>query len=163
MKAFPWRKRITLLALLVAGLACKDSSGPGGGGVNFPALPSSLLTAFCHRGNRTVGQTPSGTVNSSDCDAGDSWYEIWRVRVASTQSVTFDANSSFDNFLEVVRLDSYSGDTVYVTEVGENDDRTPGSNLNALVTITLQANTDYFVSISGYDYTETGSYTLQIR
>lgn len=162
MNAIPWLKRTTLLAVLVGGLACKgDSSGPGGG-VTFPSLPSGLLAAFCHRGDRTVGQTPSGSVSSGDCDAGDSYYEIWRVRVASTQSVTFDANSAFDNFLEVVRLDSYTADTVYVTQVGENDDRS-GTNLNALVTVTLQPNTDYFVSISGYDYTETGSYTLQIR
>lgn len=154
--------RVALFALLAAGLACKDSSGPGGG-LNFPALPGALLAAYCHRGDRTVGQTLSGSVNASDCDAGDSWFEIWRVRVASAQSVTFDANSAFDNFLEVVRLDDYAGDTVYVTEIGENDDRSPGSNFNALVTVTLQPNTDYFVAISGYDYTETGSYTLQIR
>lgn len=35
--------------------------------------------------------------------------------------------------------------------------------LNALVTVTLQPNTDYFVSISGYDYHETGPYSLDIR
>jgi len=158
-----------LLASVVAfGVACsKDSSGPDG--VNFPALPSTLLTAFCNRGNALVGQTKSGMLSSGDCDAaaidpGDnSYYEIWRVRVASPITVTFDANSGFDNYLTVLRLDSYTDYSANLTIVGENDDRVPGSNFNALVSVTLQPNIDYFVSVSGYDYSETGPYTLQIR
>jgi hypothetical protein len=162
-------KRIAMLLLAVALAACsKDGGGPGDG-VSFPDLPSGLLTTFCHRGNAVLGDTRSGMLSPSDCDAADidpsedSYYEIWRVRVAATTTVTFDANSSFDNYLTVLRLNSYTSSTANLTVVGENDDRTPGSNFNALVTVTLQPNTDYFVSVSGYDYTETGPYTLQIR
>lgn len=152
----------TVIAILAVVAGCsKDSSGPGAG-VNFPSLPADMLAAFCHRGNAVVGETKSGAVSAPDCDAGDSYYEIWRVRVAATTSVTFDANSGFDNYLEVVRLESYTATSATVTQIGSNDDRAEG-NLNALVTVTLQPDTDYFVAISGYDYTETGSYTLQIR
>jgi hypothetical protein len=162
------KPRFIALIALGLGLACgKDSSGPGG--VTFPSLPSNMLATFCVRGEGLVGQTKSGSVTSGDCDAGDvdpadsSYYEVWRVRVASVTSVTFDANSAFDNYLTVLRLDSYTSNSASLTLMGENDDRQAGVNLNALVTVTLQPNTDYFVSISGYDYSETGPYSLQIR
>lgn len=161
-------KRIAMLLLALGLAACsKDSGGPGG--VSFPDLPSGLLTTFCHRGNAVVGESKSGMLSPSDCDASDidpgddSYYEIWRIRVSSTTSVTFDASSSFDNYLAVLRLDSYTSSSASLTVIGENDDRVPGSNFNALITVTLQPNTDYFISVSGYDYSETGPYTLQIR
>ena len=148
------------LALLVVLAACsKDSTGPS---VTFPPLPSDLLAGFCVQGEATVGQTKSGAVNDDDCDAGDSFFELWRVRVAETTSVTFDATSGFDNYLTVVRLNSYTSSSANFTILGENDDRASG-NLNALVTVTLQPGIDYFVSVSGYDYSETGSYSLRIR
>lgn len=153
----------SILAILALGalLGCsKDGTGPGG--VTFPTLPSDLLAAFCSRGEAVVGQTKSGSVAASDCDAGDSYYEVWRVRVASTTSVTFDVTSGFDNYLTIARLESYTSTGATVAIVGENDDRS-SSDLNALVTVTLQPSTDYFVSVSGYDYGETGSYTLRIR
>ncbi|MGH7607489.1 MAG: hypothetical protein ACREME_09130 [Gemmatimonadales bacterium] len=165
-RTYTW-STVAAVALLAIGVGCKDSSGPGDG--LFPALPSDLLAAFCARGEAVVGQTKSGTITDDDCDAADidpadsSFYEIWRVRVTESRSVTFDANSPFDNYLTVVRLDSYTQSSANLTLIGENDDRTPGSDLNALVTVTLNPDTDYFVSVSGYDYDETGPYTLQIR
>ena len=161
MKRHNWMMRAGLAALLVLGVACsKDGTGPGG--VTFPPLPSDLLAGFCSRGEAVAGQTKSGSVTASDCDAGDSYYEVWRVRVASPASVTFDATSGLDNYLTIARLESYTSTSETVTIVGENDDRST-SDLNALVTVTLQPNTDYFVSVSGYDYSQTGSYTLRIR
>lgn len=155
-----------LLTLLLLGMGCKDSTGPRG--VTFPALPAALLASFCSRGEAVVGQTKTGSVTSEDCDSAElfpshsSYYEIWRVRVAATTAVTFDANSTFDNYLTVLRLDSYTQTSATLTVMGSNDDRAQG-NLNALVTVTLQPNTDYFVSVAGYDYSATGPYTLQIR
>jgi hypothetical protein len=145
-----------------AGMSC------GSDGLTFPELPSALLAEFCVRGTASAGQTVSGSVTDSDCDSADvdpnneGYYELWRVRVGSSGSVTFDADSPFDNYLTVLRLDSYTQTTADLTIVGENDDRASG-NLNALVTVTLQPDTDYFVAIAGYDYSETGSYTVDIR
>lgn len=167
-----WRtvKRTFLMPLgigLAVGCGGSDSNGPDG--VGFPSLPSDLLNAYCVRGEALVGQTKTGSVTFDDCDAADiepsdsSYYEVWRVRVASQTAVTFDANSSFDNYLVVLRLDSHTATSAILTQMAENDDRVPGTNLNALVTVTLQPNTDYFVSISGYDYDETGPYSLDIR
>lgn len=148
------------LALLIVLAACgKDSTGPS---VTFPPLPSDLLAGFCVQGPARVGETKSGSVTASDCDAGDSFYEVWRVRVAAATSVTFDASSGFDNYLTVVRLNSYTSTSANFTMMGENDDRS-STNYNALVTVTLQPETDYFVAVSGYDYTQTGSYSLRIR
>jgi len=153
-------KRNLLLALALLAGCSKDSSGPS---VDFPALPENLLSAFCvQTGGATVGQTKTGTLSAGDCDAGDSYYEIWRVRVAQSTSVTFDANSGFDNYLEVARLNSYTSSSANITMLGENDDRATG-NFNALLTVTLEPGIDYFVVVSGYDYSETGSYSLRIR
>lgn len=163
MKRYALLARGAVLALfaLATGTACKDSTGPNNN-VVFPTLPANLLEQFCNRGNALIGETKSGVLSPSDCDSQDSYYEIWRIRVASATSVTFDLNSGFDNYLTILRLDSYSSSSAHLTVVGENDDRS-STDLNAMVTVSLQPNTDYFVSVSGYNYYETGPYTLQIR
>jgi hypothetical protein len=139
-----------------------------GDGLTFPELPSALLTEFCVRGVVEVGQTVQGSVSDSDCDAADArpggvgYYEVWRVRVSSAREVTFDANSAFDNYLTLLLLESYTETTADLTIEDENDDR-GGGDLNALVTSTLQPDTDYFIAVSGFDYAETGAYTLEVR
>ena len=156
----PYTTLLTIVAgLLVLAGCSKDSTGPD---IDFPALPSSLLAGFCVRGEAVIGQTKGGTITDDDCDAGDAFFELWRVRVASATTVTFDASSGFDNYLTVVRLNSYTNASADFTVLDENDDRSAG-DLNALVSVTLQPGIDYFVSISGYDYSETGSYSLRIR
>lgn len=59
-------------------------------------------------------------------------------------------------------LSSYTSSSANFTMLGENDDRATG-NYNALLTVTLEPGIDYFVVVSGYDYSETGSYSLRIR
>lgn len=147
-----------VLGLFALAGCSKDSTGPS---VSFPALPQPLLDNYCVRGQAVVGQTVSGFISSGDCDDG-AYYEIWRVRTGTAGTYTFDANSAFDNYLIVLRLESYTTTSATLTILGENDDRSPG-NLNALVAVSMQPGIDYFVAISGFDYTETGSYTLQIR
>jgi hypothetical protein len=161
--------RLALGATLAIGLACGDDDPTGPGSVTFPDWPSTVVTGFCVRGNALVGETKSGSIENTDCDVADinpadvGYYEVWRVRVASSRDVTFDANSTFDNFLAVVRVNSVSATQLDVTPIGENDDRVQGSNTNALVTVRLEPNVDYAVAISGFDYDETGPYTLAFR
>jgi hypothetical protein len=160
--------RLALVATVAVGLACGDDDPTGPGSVTFPDWPATVVAAFCVRGTAVVGDTKSSTLSDTDCDSADinpadeSYYEVWRVRVASSRDVTFDANSTVDNFLAVVRVNSVSATDLDVTVVGENDDRTP-TNVNALVTVRLEPNVDYAVAISGFDDTETGPYTLAIR
>jgi hypothetical protein len=157
------RKARMLLTVLggLAGAACGDS-------LTFPELPAALLAEFCNQGTATVGQTVQGTLAAADCDAADvdpsdaGYYELWRIRVSEAVEVTFDANSAFDNLLTVLRLDSYTETTADLTIVGFNDDRTTG-DLNALLSVTLQPDTDYFLAVGGFDYGQTGSYTVEIR
>lgn len=165
-----WMKTAVTIAALASFTACggDDSTGPSAN-VSFPDIDPQLLALFCVRGEATPGMAPSGSLTSSDCDSADfnpgddSFFEMWRVRVAESGSVTFDAQSEFDNYLEVFRLDGISEDSVSVTLLGENDDRSPGNDLNALVSVTLSPGQDYFVAISGFTYQETGPYTIQIQ
>lgn len=161
---------LAFFATIVAGCG---GDGNGLGGVLedlFPELPADLLAQVCWRGDVTIGTTVSGEISEADCDAQDvdpegvGYYEIWRVRVESRSSVTFDVNSEFDNWLTLLRLVSYDPNTqeVVVQFLAENDDRV-GGDLNALITYTLSPGVDYFIAVSGYDYLEKGPYTLQIR
>ncbi|HET7040186.1 MAG TPA: hypothetical protein VFH97_09875 [Gemmatimonadales bacterium] len=160
-------RRATKLLSVAFGLvglaACGDD------GITFPELPSTLLTEFCVRGTASLEETVSGSVAATDCDAADvdptdeGYYEVWRIRVETATAVTFDAQSEFDNYLTVLRLDSFTSTTAELTLIGQNDDRDFPADLNALVTVTLQPDTDYFVAIAGYDYTEVGPYTIEIR
>lgn len=161
-------QRVFALLLAAAGaglLACsKDSST----GPSNDELPAALLNAYCVRDIAQLGETKSGVISSADCNSNaidqsdSSYYEVYRIRVSASTLVVFDANSSFDNFLTVLRLDSHTQTTASLTVVAQNDDRAYPSNLNALASATLQPNVDYFVSISGYNYSQVGSYTLHI-
>ena len=156
-------------ALVVVGLGCgKDSSGPGSGGLDYPNLSQALVTQYCVRGNATVGDTKSGDVVASDCDAADvrpgatGYYEVYIVKVASAANVTFDVSSNLDSYLTLLRLDSYTASSASLTILDENDDRSSG-NLDALLTYALEPNTNYVIAVGGYDYGATGTYSLAIR
>jgi len=158
---------LCLVPVFAALPACKSDKATGVPGVTFTSLPSSLIAAFCIRGQRTPGQAISGAISATDCDAALldptdlSYYEVWHVRVPTTGTYTVAATSSFDNYLEVYRLVSFTTSSVTTAFIGEDDDSGPG--LNALVSsVTLQAGEDYFVVISGYDYSEVGSYSISI-
>ena len=160
--------RLALVVTTTVALGCGDDDPTGPGSVTFPDWPTTLNTPFCIRGTAVVGDTKSGTISDTDCEAAnidpgaDGFFEVWRVRVASSQDVTFDANSTFDNYLTVIRVNSVTATTINVAIIGEDDDRATG-NTNALVTVRLEPNVDYVVVISGFDDTETGPYTLAIR
>jgi hypothetical protein len=159
---------LALVATTAVALGCGDDDPTGPGSVTFPDWPSSLETPFCIRGTAVVGDTKAGAIADTDCDAADidpgadGFFEVWRVRVGSSRDVTFDASSTFDNYLTVVRVNSLTATNLNVTVIGENDDRSQ-ADLNALVTVRLEPNVDYVVVIAGFDDTETGPYTLAIR
>jgi len=161
---------LAFAATMVGGCGGDGSGIQGVVGDLFPELPAELLAQVCWRGDVTKGDAVSGDVTDDDCDAQDvdpegvGYYEVYRVRVETRESVTFDVNSDFDNWLTLLRLVSYDPDTqeVVVQFLVENDDR-DASDLNALITYTLSSGVDYFIAISGYDYSEQGPYTLQIR
>ena len=160
--------RFALVVTVAAGLACGDDDPTGPGSVTFPDWPSTIVTGFCVRGNAVVGETKSATLADTDCDVADidpmevGYFEVWRVRVASSRDVTFDASSTFDNVLAIFRVNSVSATSVDFDVIASNDDRAQG-NSNALVTVRLEPNVDYAVAVGGFDYTDTGAYTLAIR
>lgn len=145
-------------ALLLA--ACKDSSGPGSPQVDFPALPAGVISNYCIRGDRTVGNAISGTLATTDCPFGDgSYYETWRVRVAESASYRFAGSSTLDNLLAVFRIDSTSSTNAFVTLLASDDDSGPGTN--ALIAgVTLGPGVDYLLIVNGYDATDVGPYSV---
>jgi len=153
------RFRTSLVVALAAALlpACKDSTGPS---VTFPTLPAQLLANFCVRGERVPGQAIGGSVSTSDCPLGDgSFFETWRVRVATAGNYQFAASSAFDNLLSVLRVDSFTTTTASVTQIAFDDDG--GTGNNALIAgAPLVPNVDYILAVNGYLATDTGPYTV---
>jgi hypothetical protein len=86
---------------------------------------------------------------------------MYVVRVNRQRSVTFTVSSQFDSFLSLLRLNSFTNTTADWSFVAEDDDGTGG--LDARLTVTLQPNVDYLLAISGFDYNETGPYTIRIE
>jgi hypothetical protein len=164
-------RRLDRLALAAAAsfcVACGDDGPTGPETVAFPDWPAPAINALCVRGTALVGDTKAGTISVSDCDGADvnpdvtGYFETWRVRVASAGDVTFDATSSFDNFLTLLRVSSVSASGGSATIVADNDNRSQ-TDSNALITFRLEPNVDYVVGISGFDEAATGAYTLVLR
>jgi len=152
--------RLPTLFAALALIGCgDDSTGPAG--IEFPDLPSGLLAAYCVVGERQPSQAISGTVSNTDCQLSDSsYYEVWRVRVATAGNYQFAATSTFDNFISVLRLESYSGSSATLSTLAFDDDSGPGTN--GLLTASLQPNTDYFFVVNGYSQADVGPYTATI-
>jgi hypothetical protein len=161
-----------VLALTVAALAACGGDSATGPSLTYPALSSQVLAAYCVQGNRTFGQGISGTLANTDCDLGDgTFYEVYRVRVATTGSYQFSASSTFDNVMAVLRLESTTVpggpqdllsfvDSSAVTVIAGNDDRS-GTDTNALIpTVSLVADTDYFLVMNGFAPSDLGPYTV---
>jgi hypothetical protein len=139
-----------------------------GDGLTFPELSADMIATFCVRGTATVGETLSGAVTAEDCDAADfsqadpGYYESWRVRVGSATTVTFAAESPFDNLLLLLRLESDTDTLTSFEIVAVNDDRATG-DFNALITATLQPDEEYFLLVRGFDYLDVGTYSVAIQ
>jgi len=167
-------RHVAILALTGIALgACgggKDATGPT---INFPSLPNAIVANMCIRSDKAVNDGINGTLAATDCPFGDgSYYEAYRVRVATAGTYTFSANSTFDNLLAVLRLDAtvlpQTGpqnllawvDSGTATPIAANDDRVVG-NTNALISgVPLQDGTDYLLVVNGYSSTDVGPYTV---
>jgi hypothetical protein len=163
-----WRG-LTGALLVGALLSCSDDDDPTGiDDLDFPELSSQLISLYCIRDNVTVGSTENGSLQSSDCDIADvspddeGYFEVFMVKVRSTQSVTFTVSSGFDSYLSLLRLVSYTSSDADLELLDEDDDGVE-ENGDARLTFTLDPDETYFIALSGFDYLETGNYTLTIR
>ena len=157
-------RSLTLLAASIAlALSCGDDNGTGSGNVTFPTIPPSTLSAYCIRGQAIPPETVSGGISTGDCHTAitnDGYFEGFRVRVGSSGAVTFTVTSNFDSWLELIRIDNLND--VAGSAVLLDDDDDSGVGFDALLTFTLQPNTEYVIFVSGYDDSETGTYSLAI-
>lgn len=146
------------MAGLLVGAACGDATGP-----KFVNLPASFRTEACVRGQVTRHQSVSGSLASTDCDGGSQYYEMYQLKVGADGAPDMLLTSTvFDTYLELYTVDSVIGDQVYGSSVSADDDS--GGGTNALISgVTLLASEDYLVYVGGFDYTETGAYTLSIK
>lgn len=143
---------------LLATVACSDSSGPGG--PTFPTIPAAIVTQFCIRAQVVPPQTRSGSLATTDCQdgAGSPYYEIYRVRVASSTAVTFTMTSDFDSYLALVRIDDVNDPQGSDVLLAEDDDS--AGNLDARLSFTLEPDTEYFIFVTSIDVSEVGNYSL---
>lgn len=167
---------LSLVAAMLASsvlAACGDSGTGPGGDVQFPSLSADVISTFCVRGSLVAPDVASSVISNGDCrtdvtlgvfdepagaQAG-AFFETWRVRVASRRTLTFEVSSGFDSFLDLYRLSTATDPSSAVLLAFDDDG---GQNLNARLQFTLEPSTEYWVIVSGFDETETGSYTLSV-
>ena len=156
----PKLRSVLALALTAAALQGCGKDSTTGPSVTFPTLPAQMLAAFCVQGERQPAQAISGTIATSDCVVAvdGSYYEVWRIRVPSTGAYQFAASSTFDNYLIVYHLDSYTDNSATLTSVAADDDSGPGTNA-LIASASLTAGQDYFLVVNGYSPTDVGPYT----
>lgn len=165
----PGRYRLgALLGVILVSLACGGGDGDGGNGpsgLTFPPLDDAVKTQYCVRGNTTVGRNESGSVTAQDCDyadilSGPGYYEVWRVRVAQPATVRFKVDApNFNSYVDLIELTVSGGDVTNLVALS-SDDNTNADD--AELAFDLVPGTDYAVVVSGFDYPETGAYTLNI-
>jgi hypothetical protein len=157
------RRLLAVPALLLVALgSCGDDDSPTDpSGLPFPSIPQQLRNAYCIRGNVTVGDTPTGTVSSGDCNDLLSYLEVWLVKVDALRNVTFTVTSEFDSQLWLYRITSITASDINYTAVDDDDDS--AGNLDAELAADLDPDEDYLIVVSGKDHLEQGNYTLAIR
>jgi hypothetical protein len=146
------RFRWSAPALVIALAAC---------GSDEPTAPT-FAQAMCIRGTIAIGQTVNGTLATSDCDEGSSYFESYRLNVAADTTIDISMSSgAFDTFLLLLRIEAENVESLTLVEF--NDDIEPGVNTNSLIAgVALAATEDYLVIANGFDETDVGAYTLTI-
>jgi hypothetical protein len=149
--------------LLGAVVSCSDDddSPVDPDGLAFPSIPQQLRNSYCIRGNVTVGDTPTGTISSADCDDFLSYTELWLVKVDALRNVTFTVTSGFDSQLWLYRITSITSSAINISPVADDDDS--AGDLNAELAADLDPDEDYLIVVGGKDHFEQGSYTLAIH
>lgn len=140
---------------VMAGLACGSDNTNGG---NTPTFQQ----AMCIRGNIAVGGTVNGTLASSDCDAGDSYFESYRFNVAADTTIDITMSSAvFDTYLVLLRMRSGAENVDSLELVGFDDDGGGGTN-SLMSNVPIAAAEDYLVIANGFDYSDVGAYALSV-
>lgn len=145
-----------------AAISCSGPQiGPQAEPVSEARLAPAVTARFCIRGSAAIGQSPSGTISSTDCNDSAGYYETYLVTVSGPREVTFAVDSDFDSFLALVRVAEFS-DTDYTgTLLGHDDDSNGGRN--ARLAMHLEPGVTYAVMVSGLKHSELGRYTLTVR
>lgn len=132
----------------------------------FPTIDQTVLTAYCIRGAASVPAIRAGNLSTIDCPTANTivggtdegYWEGWRVRVSSSEAVTFAVDSDFDSFIDLFQIEL--ANPALTNLVTFDDDS--GENGNAALTVTLQPDREYWVLVSGFAAVDLGTYTLNI-
>ncbi len=127
------------------------SLGSGGGTI----VETSCSVTTLRTGSRTV----RGSWSTSDCFStyrSGGYVDYYTYTPTVAQSVTFQLDSSTDPYLVL-----YSGGNTVDHYLDHNDDA-PGIGTNSRITRSLSANTTYYIGVTTFGTTATGSYTLRV-
>jgi hypothetical protein len=182
MRTSPYLKVLGLLAIAsIAGLVaagcdgndpnpCSDPTAPGCGEDGPLELTAEVIQSLCVQ--PTITETSDlqtlavSALSDTDCYSGDlgqegGYFETWHLYPNRTETVTFTAQSQFDNLLMLVEVLSATTDRVNVRVIAQSDD-SGASTTNASITALLRAGTNYFLRVYGFNEDETGQYTITV-
>jgi len=148
------RLRWSAPALGFALAACSSDS---------PTAPPTFEETMCIRGTIAVGGTVNGTLASSDCDAGDSYFEAYRLNVAADTTIDMTMTSGvFDTYLIVLRVRAESQDSLDLVAFDDDTGGGPNGTNSLIANLLLVAADDYLVIANGFDKTDVGAYALTV-
>lgn len=105
----------------------------------------------------------SSCISESDCDRAidpeEGHFQTWHVYADQTSKLVLEAESEFDNLMELVLVTDHSDDQIDEELVAKNDDRS-AVDLRARLSGILQADQNYLIRLSSFGDKETGCYTI---
>jgi hypothetical protein len=105
----------------------------------------------------------SSCISESDCDRAidleEGHFQTWHVYADQASKLVLEAESEFDNLMELALVTDHSDDQIHEELVAKNDDRS-AIDLRARLSGILQADQNYLIRLSSFGDKETGCYTI---
>jgi hypothetical protein len=104
-------------------------------------------------------------ISQSSCDRAidteeEGYFETWHLYADETSTVVLDADSEFDNLMQLALITEVTAQSVDAKVLVANDDRS-ADDPRAQIAATFEATQDYLLRLSSFGDEETGCYTIR--
>lgn len=134
-------------------------------------IPSGIEEKYCVKEVALISQVLAETealtscVSESSCDRAidtedEGYFETWHLYADEASTVVLEADSEFDNLMQLALITEVTEEAVEAKVIAANDDRS-AEDSGARIAATLEAAQDYLLRLSSFGDEETGCYTIR--
>jgi cysteine-rich repeat protein len=134
-------------------------------------IPPEIVEEYCIKEVALISEvlaetdTLTSCISESTCDRGidtgeEGYFETWHLYADETSTVVLDADSEFDNLMQLALITEITEQTVDTKVLAANDDRS-ANDPRAQIAATFEATRDYLLRLSSFGDEETGCYTIR--